>query len=127
MGRKKNSDILNQDIEETKEETKEVVEINKTKHINISVNGSENAPMTENVLEETKEVIEQEVHIEKISNEDETPDEIIIPEEVPEQIIEQILKYYPKKDKIEEKPTRTLKSLSKSELRLYQRTGIMPK
>jgi len=128
MGRKKVKPVLNQNnVVETKKE--EII--------------------PEQIKE--KEVVEQEIHIKEISKEEklDTPNdlsdlenddqpqyEISEQEEnskdiIPEPIVQQILEYYPEKndeDNVEEeKPERTLQSLSKAELRFYQRTGIMPK
>lgn len=98
-----------------------------------------------------KEVVEQEVHIKEISEQEETPEnngdlsglendeqpQYLLPEkeikivpneelktesikEIPEEI-EEIVK------EVDETKPRDLKSLSKAELRFYQRTGMMPK
>jgi len=112
---------------------------------NINVLNKKSTVVIKPIIEE-KEVVEQEIHIKEISEQEEIlendtnlselendnqPQSELLEEIIPEPIIQQILDYYPEKNDddevVEEKPTRTLQSLSKSELRFYQRTGMMPK
>jgi len=110
MGRKDSKSVLN------KKSTKEVVEI-----------------------KEEKEVVEQEVHINEINEEENSQiligdnkgiepvsDNPVIYGELKTESIEEDIVSEEVEDIVSPAP-RTLNSLSKAELRFYQRTGIMPK
>lgn len=72
----------------------------------------------EEVKEEIQEIIEEEVLVEEIKEE--------VLEEVVDDEVEEILEEVMEKE-IVEKPKRTIGSLNKDELRMFQRTGRMPK
>ena len=107
---KKNRGILNQIVEEPIEETTQEVEV----------------PEEKLITEE--EVVAQEEFIEEL------PEEVIFSAPVPDEMgeinelpVEEEIKFALPEPVVEApKPERSLDSLSKSELRYFQRTGNMP-